>query len=269
MSFSDFLSTVISSTDSLLILGDFNIHICCPEKPLVKEFLDLVDSFSLMQSVLEPTHNHGHTLDLILSFGFPIYNVETADTLLSDHKPVIFNASFTASLFGNLQSCKPVGKWLRAISPSTASQFVEAYSIAETSRSTISFFGNMCTEELILWFNTTCTDILNWCAPAKMVFPKTRKQPWLNQSTRVFRQEWRRAERQWKKDNLQVSYEIVKDCMINYQHEVKVAKAQYFSDLINRHSHNPKVLFSTINSVLNPLTRTYPDPTKEVSDNFF
>ncbi len=38
MSFSDFLSTVISSTDSLLILGDFNIHICCPEKPLVKEF---------------------------------------------------------------------------------------------------------------------------------------------------------------------------------------------------------------------------------------
>ncbi len=127
----------------------------------------------------------------------------------------------------------------------------------------------MCTEELILWFNTTCTDILNWCAPAKMVFPKTRKQPWLNQSTRVFRQEWRRAERQWKKDNLQVSYEIVKDCMINYQREVKVAKAQYFSDLINRHSHNPKVLFSTINSVLNPLTRTYPDPTKEVSDNFF
>ncbi len=34
--FSDFLSTVNSSTDSLLILGDFNIHICCPEKPLVK-----------------------------------------------------------------------------------------------------------------------------------------------------------------------------------------------------------------------------------------
>ncbi len=142
--FSDFLSTVISSTDSLLILGDFNIHICCPEKLLVKEFLDLVDSFSLMQSVLEPTHSHGHTLDLILSFGFPIHNVETADTLLSDHKPVIFNASFTASLFGNLQSCKPVGKWLRAINPSTASQFVEAYSIAETSRSTsISFFGNV------------------------------------------------------------------------------------------------------------------------------
>lgn len=126
--FSDFLSTVISSrpTDSLLILGDFNIHICCPEKPLVKEFLDLVDSFSLMRSVLEPTHSRGHTLDLILSFGFPIHKEEIANTPLSDHKPVIFNASFNASLLGNLQSCKTVGKWLRAISPFTASQYVEA-----------------------------------------------------------------------------------------------------------------------------------------------
>ncbi len=62
-----------------------------------------------MQSVLEPTHSHGYTLDLILYFGFPIHNVEIADTLLLDHNPVIFNASFNASLSGNLQSCKPVG----------------------------------------------------------------------------------------------------------------------------------------------------------------
>ncbi len=66
-----------------------------------------------------------------------------------------------------------------------------------------------------------------------MIFLKTKKQPWLNQSTRVIRREWRRAERQWKKDKLQVSYEIVKDCMIIYQREVKVAKAHCFSDLID------------------------------------
>lgn len=100
-----------------------------------------------------------------------------------------------------------------------------------------------------------------------MVLPKTRQQPWLNQSTCVIRRDWRRAERQWKKDKLQVSYEIVKDCMLNYQREVKAAKAQYFSNLINRYSHNPNV-FSTINSVLNPLTHIYPEPTKEACDNF-
>ncbi len=61
-----------------------------------------------MQSVLEPTHSHGHTLDLILSFGFSIHNVEIANTLLSDHKPVILNASFRASS-GDFQSCKLVG----------------------------------------------------------------------------------------------------------------------------------------------------------------
>lgn len=60
---------MIPSSDILLIVGDFNIHVCCPDKPLVKEFLDLVDSLILTQSVLGPTHRHRHTVDLVLSSG--------------------------------------------------------------------------------------------------------------------------------------------------------------------------------------------------------
>ena len=64
----------------------------------------------------------------------------------------------------------------------------------------------------------------NLCVPSKIVTPKARYQPWLNEITRAFRQKWRRAERQWGKDKLQVFYEIVKNHMINYQHAVKAAK---------------------------------------------
>lgn len=83
------------STDIILILGDFNIHVCCPSKPMISQFLELVDSFNLTQSVTGPTHEHGHTLDLVLSLGFPLLNVELNDTCLSDHKPIIFNASLS------------------------------------------------------------------------------------------------------------------------------------------------------------------------------
>lgn len=38
---SDLLSFMVSHSDKLLILGDFNIHVCCPSKPMVNEFLEL------------------------------------------------------------------------------------------------------------------------------------------------------------------------------------------------------------------------------------
>jgi len=66
-------------------------------------------------------------------------------------------------------------------------------------------------------------------------------------SIQVFRQACRQAERQWKKDKLQVSYDIF------LQHlKVKKAKANYFSGLINSQANRPKVLFKAIDTFLNP-----------------
>lgn len=63
--FARFLTEIPPKYDRILTVGDFNIHVCCTEKPLTKDFLDLVESFNLVQSVSGPTHEHGHTLDLV------------------------------------------------------------------------------------------------------------------------------------------------------------------------------------------------------------
>lgn len=47
--FSDFLTWIMPLYDRVLLVGDFNIHVCCPDKPLVKEFLSLIDSFNFVQ----------------------------------------------------------------------------------------------------------------------------------------------------------------------------------------------------------------------------
>lgn len=49
--FSDFLSGIMPKYDKVLSVGDFNIHICCPNKPLVSDFLNLIDSFNFVQFV--------------------------------------------------------------------------------------------------------------------------------------------------------------------------------------------------------------------------
>ena len=45
--FSDLLAESLPKYDRVLLFGDFNIHVCCPDKPLVKDFLRLIDSFNL------------------------------------------------------------------------------------------------------------------------------------------------------------------------------------------------------------------------------
>lgn len=59
--FADFLAEYMPKYDRVLIVGDFNIHVCCPDMPMVKAFLNLIDSFNLVQCVTGPTHERGHT----------------------------------------------------------------------------------------------------------------------------------------------------------------------------------------------------------------
>ena len=54
---------------------------CCPDKPLAKDYLNLIDSFNLVQSVAGSTHEHGHTVDLVLS----VDSLHICDAVFSDH----------------------------------------------------------------------------------------------------------------------------------------------------------------------------------------
>ncbi len=83
--FTDFLGSICLKCDKLLIVGDFNVHVCCSSNPLAKDFLDVIDSFNFVQHVQGPTHEKGHTLDLILSLGLSVGDIETQNSVFSDH----------------------------------------------------------------------------------------------------------------------------------------------------------------------------------------
>ncbi len=93
--FSEFLSSMITRCDSLVILGDFNIHLCCPDRPLVQDFLSVLDVFNLTHSVVGSTHVQGHTLDLVLSWGIPVCELAVENIGLSDHYFITFNLIFS------------------------------------------------------------------------------------------------------------------------------------------------------------------------------
>lgn len=87
---SNFLVGVRTNYDRILCVGDFNVHVCCPSKPLAKDFLEVVDAFNLAQCVTGPTQEHGHMLDLVLSHDLFIFNVQVCDAVFSYNMPVLF-----------------------------------------------------------------------------------------------------------------------------------------------------------------------------------
>lgn len=64
--FSDYLESVMCN-EPLVLLGDFNIHVDVPTDMDAIQFRDLLDSMGLQQHVKQPTHIHGHTLDLLIT----------------------------------------------------------------------------------------------------------------------------------------------------------------------------------------------------------
>ncbi len=73
--FSKHLETWVLSSGSLLIMGDFNIHVEDPKDCHGKRLLNMFASCGLMQHVVGPTHKDGGTLDLVVT--------RDNDTLLS------------------------------------------------------------------------------------------------------------------------------------------------------------------------------------------
>ncbi|KAK7918616.1 hypothetical protein WMY93_009900 [Mugilogobius chulae] len=225
--FSDFLAAVITNTDHLLIIGDFNVHVCCDAKPLAKEFLSVIDSFNLRQWIRGPTHEKGHTLDLVLSLGLDICVEEICDLHISDHLPILFSIDLPGPVVKRDMAVRA----RRAFTPQSVEQFSSVF--AATAPSALTVSGAMNVEDLTTVFDSTCKDILDSVAPIVIKRPKPASEPWLNETTRALRRECRRAERKWNKDKLHVSLEILRDCLANYQNAVKTAKAQFMSKFIS------------------------------------
>ena len=97
--FSRLLEQVLADT---IISGDFNLHVGDLKNQHARQFIDILDSFDLKQNVMEDTHIHGHTLDLVItkSNDSILQSRNISDPGLSDHYVVHCNLLLQKTLFG-------------------------------------------------------------------------------------------------------------------------------------------------------------------------
>ncbi|KAL2093106.1 hypothetical protein ACEWY4_010418 [Coilia grayii] len=225
--FGELLLNICLRFDSLIISGDFNLHVDNPENTYAKEFLTLIDTFSLTQHVQGPTHSHGHTLDLVITKGL---NVSTTvrDLAISDNFCVFFDVCMSPHIQNRSMSVRR-----RAINNGTGLLFEQALSHTPSQPSD-------CADDLMIHFNSRMTHIMDNIALLKTKrVTDNQKAPWkLNPVVKLLKRECRKSERMWRKSKLQIHYQIHKEMLGKYNLEISKARQSFFSNIINRNINN-------------------------------
>ena len=87
------LELQITSYIDLFFIEDFNIHIEDLNDYNTRYFLKLLNTFDLLQHVTLPTHDSGHTIDLVITNASSKFIIcpFILDTYISDHKTIYIN----------------------------------------------------------------------------------------------------------------------------------------------------------------------------------
>ena len=66
LEFGILMESVLTSPGHLFIAGDFSVHVDNPDYSDATQLFELYSSMHLVQHIVGPTHDKGHTLDLVL-----------------------------------------------------------------------------------------------------------------------------------------------------------------------------------------------------------
>ena len=182
----------------------------------------------LTQHVTGPTHNDGHTLDLIITSSFDgvVSTKPVVDTFVSDH----------ASILCDIDCCKPVELCEKVSYRKIKSIDIDALRDQVTA-SELCPKGFSDLEELVACYNSTLAGLLDTHAPViTKTVVKRKCVPWFNNDIRHSIRLRRAAERKWRKSNLAQDYLFFKDARNRANYIMFTTRREYFSDLICQNS---------------------------------
>ncbi len=231
--FTELLSMISSEFDCFAIAGDFNIHIDNAEIKTTKEIITVLNTFDLIQHVHGPTHNRGHTLDLLISRGLNISSIVIKDVALSDHFCIFFDILISVTTESRSVSVRK-----RCINENTSVLFMKAMSLTPS-------ISADSVDLLLDSFDSKVKNVIDDIAPIKVSKKNGRQKSFWRKSTAVqnMKRQCRKAERMWRKTKLEIHYSIYKDSLHAFNLELATARQTFFSNLINSNLNNTRTLF--------------------------
>ena len=243
--FSALLDRYSLFTGKLFILGDFNIHWDNQQGIYTRDFQRLLQDHYLQQIVVEPTHESGHILDLVITRDNDgsVHSVSIQDSL-SDHCSV--------HCLLQLEKPKPVKKKItyRKVKSIGSTQLrldiEESSLLADVSSSA---------EELVHQYNEVMRELLDKHAPQRSCFIVEQPAvPWYNECIANAKRKRRQLERRWRRTKLTVDKQLFKDQRNVVKSLFEDAKAKYYNEHIVECGNDQKALYGIVNKLMHRKT---------------
>ncbi len=198
--FADFLSDLLVNVDKALIVGDFNIHVDNTNDALGLAFTDLINSFGVKQNVTGPAHLFNHTLDLIISHGIDLTDIDIVPQ--SDDVTDLFLVSCMLHIT-DINYMALHYRPGRTVVPATKDRF---------TNNLLDLSQLLCvpinTDELDTITSNMGTIFSNTLETVEAIkLKKVREKsavPWYSSYTHSLKKETRNLEHKWRKTNLEV-----------------------------------------------------------------
>ncbi|KAK6168847.1 hypothetical protein SNE40_020019 [Patella caerulea] len=236
----------ISGTNELLILGDFNFHVDNSLSTSANQFKDLLNNHSFKQHVQVPTHNRGHTLDLVITregSSLVFDDLDVFDELISDHFPVKFKISIQKPDF---ETKSITFRKLRNVTSDQIvneldnTEFFNIHLLSDVNAKAHSYF-------------TILHRTLDNLAPLQTKTIRLRpNSAWFNNDILEAKKLRNKAERKWRETNLTIHEQIFKCKKNTVNYLIRKAKKSYYSDKIETGQNKQKELFRVTNTLLDP-----------------
>ena len=249
------LENNINSSSELLLLGDFNIAVNKASDSGPAAFLDVLDSFNLINNVNEPTHRLANTLDLIiLDANSNTIPRVTVDWLFSNHNMILFDMSLPHTI--TIPEVKVYRK-TRNINPEAFIRDIGEFHLHKPLGSSL--------EDKVNYYYSMLQSILDVHAPIKRHKCSNRPSiPWFNQEIAEAIRCQRHLERVWyrEKSNIEAL------ALFHSQHWfvanlLNKAEWKFFLTSITENSANYKCIYEICNNLLGRSKDTpLPYPTK-------
>ena len=244
--FSSFLESIVMCPEILLITGDFNFHLDDIADEDSRKFIEVLETFGLIQHVKFPTHVSNHILDLIITRSSSEIQ---ASFFLSDHCFVECSLSVPRP---NPRQKKLQFRKMRQIN-------IDAF------KSDI-ITSNLCNEtwanlnDLVQSYDETLSNILEKHAPVQRnVIMERTKIPWFNNELKHLKVNRRKLERKMLKSNCECDKKLYRASCNKYSAKLKSAERLYYSELMDQCSDDSRKLFKVV-STLSKVRKENPLP---------
>ena len=262
--FSRLLERILAeSSGHILLIGDFNFHVNDTTDGYANRFNNILNAFDLKQHVRDKTHKDGHTLDLVItrSDDLLVKQLCVQDPVISDHSAI------HCDLF--LQKPKFTKKYVefRKLRNMNSESFLQDILDSNLFKEPPSNLNSFVAE-----YNNVLHELINKHAPLKNKLVTVRpSSPWYTPHIAEEKRKRRRLERKWLVTGLHADREkYVYQCRL-VNSLLDSSKSSYYSSVIDENSNDQKVLFKTVNNLLQKkeVQRYPPESDKDLLANRF